>query len=114
MFENCCEPFLKKVEIPQTAEQLMRSRYSAYVTQNADYLVETTHPSTRKFHKKEDILQWSKSNNWVRLEILKTSENIIEFKAYYIDGELLAQIHHEKSTFKRSDGKWTYVDGKFY
>lgn len=86
-FENCCKPFLANVENPETPEQLMRSRYTAYVLQNADYLVESTHRSTRKFHKKHDILEWSKANNWIKLEVLNASENIVEFKAYYVDSE---------------------------
>lgn len=113
-FSNCCEPYIKGIENAPTAEKLMRSRYSAYATQEADYLVATTHISTRKYHKKSDILEWSKSNNWLRLEILDASENTVEFKAYFLDKQLQVNIHHEKSAFKFENGKWFYVDGKFF
>lgn len=113
-FADCCEPFLNGSKNAPTAEKLMRSRYSAYVTQEADYLVATTHISTRKFHTKSDILEWSKSNNWLRLEILNSSENSVEFKAYFLDSALQANVHHEKSAFKFEDGKWFYVDGEFF
>ena len=63
-FSDCCEPFLSGNKNAPSAEKLMRSRYSAYVVQNADYLIETTHFSTRKYHSKKDILEWSKSNKW--------------------------------------------------
>ena len=113
-FSNCCEPFILGKENAPTAEKLMRSRYSAYATQNADYLVNTTHVSKRKFHSRIDILKWSKSNQWIKLEILNASEDSVEFKAFYIDSDLRAQIHHEKSSFKLENEKWFYVDGQFY
>jgi len=113
-FSDCCEPFLKKSKNAPTAEKLMRSRYSAYVTPEADYLLATTHVSTRKYHSKSDVLEWSKSNNWLRLEILDASENSVEFKAYFLDNSLQTNIHHEKSAFKFEDERWFYVDGEFF
>ena len=114
MFADCCDPYIKEIKKAPTAEALMRSRYSAYATQKADYLMRTTHISTRKNHSKNDILDWSKSNNWLRLEILDVSETTVEFKAYFIDDSLQANIHHEKSAFKNEKGSWFYVDGKFF
>lgn len=92
----------------------MRSRYSAYAVQAVDYLVATTHISKRKHHPKSDILEWSKSNQWLQLEILEASEDKVEFKAYFLDNRLKANVHHEKSTFIRENGIWFYVDGEFY
>lgn len=112
-FENCCEPFLTKKTYPKTAEQLMRSRYSAYCVHNSDYLFETTHISTRKFHSKKAILDWAIQNNWLKLEVLNATEAIVEFKAYYMDNTLQTHCHHEKSTFKKQGDFWFYVDGKF-
>ena len=113
-FSECCEIFIKGTEKAPTAEKLMRSRYSAYVVQAADYLVNTTHISTRKYNSKEDILNWSKSNRWIKLEILNATENSVEFTAYFLDSNLIAQIHHEKSTFKKEKDCWFYVDGRFF
>jgi SEC-C motif-containing protein len=112
-FENCCEPYIKGVQKAPTAEALMRSRYSAFATIAADYLVATTHPSKRKFHKKADILAWSKSNQWVKLEVLASTETTVTFKAYYLDGQLQGQIHQEHSTFVFENGNWHYVDGSY-
>ena len=114
LFENCCEPFLNKTIFPQIPEQLMRSRYSAYAIHNADYLIETTHVSERKNYSKAEILHWSKSNTWIKLEILEAHDNIVEFKAFYLDEKLQPKIHHEKSTFKQENGIWFYVDGAFF
>ena len=41
-YQDCCEPFHNQTTAPTTAEQLMRSRYSAFVCQNIDYIVKTT------------------------------------------------------------------------
>ena len=113
-FENCCQPVIAGIQNAVVAEQLMRSRYSAYCIQAADYLVATTHASTRKFHKKAAILEWSKSNSWLKLEIISSTENTVEFKAFYLDESLKAQTHHEKSTFVCENGSWFYVDGVFF
>jgi SEC-C motif domain protein len=112
-FQNCCELYLKGIKKPQTVEALMRSRYSAYATQNADYLVATTHISSRKFHKKSAILDWSKSNQWIKLEILTSSETTVTFNAYYLDSQLKAQIHYEHSTFIFKNESWFYVEGNY-
>ena len=113
-FQACCEPYIKGVQKAPTAEALMRSRYSAYATHSADYLVATTHISQRKYHSKKDILDWATTNQWLKLEIIEATENTVEFKAYFLDNTLQTIIHHEKSTFKFENGSWFYVDGKFY
>ena len=113
-YDSCCKPYLLKQEFANNPEQLMRSRYTAYVLQNAEYLIETTHFSERKNYSKTEILNWSKSNTWLKLEVLTTFENLVEFKAYYLDEDLKAQVHHEKSTFKQEDNRWHYLDGEFY
>ena len=46
-FDTCCAPFLSGAALPQTAEQLMRSRFAAYVSKNAEYILRTTHPDNR-------------------------------------------------------------------
>ena len=112
-FENCCKIYIKGIQKPATAEVLMRSRYSAFATGEADYLVATTHSSTRKFHKKSDFLAWSKSNQWIKLEVIASTETTVTFKAYYLDYQLKAQIHHEHSTFTFENGTWFYVDGTY-
>ena len=112
-FENCCEPYIKGSKNAPTAETLMRSRYSAFATGAADYLVNTTHSSKRKLHNKSEILAWSQSNQWLRLEILAVTETTVTFNAYYLDQNLKAQIHYEHSTFKLENGKWFYVDGEY-
>ncbi|NBL65711.1 hypothetical protein GV828_10915 [Flavobacterium sp. NST-5] len=112
--ENCCLPFIENLRVPATAEQLMRSRYVAYVLKNADYLIETTHIQTRNFHHKKDILEWANSTYWLKLEIINFSNTSVEFKAYYLNNQLFTNVHHEKSNFLFQDGKWFYVDGQIF
>ncbi len=112
-FQDCCEPYIKGIANAPTAEKLMRSRYSAFATGAADYLINTTHISKRKYHNKRDILAWSQANKWLKLEVLASTETTVTFKAYYLDENLKAQVHYEQSTFKLEDGKWFYVDGEY-
>lgn len=113
-FENCCKPFIEGIQFPKTPEQLMRSRYSAYAIQNANYLMATTHVSQRKYYSVSEILEWSKSNTWLKLEVITAHENRVEFKAYFLNDKLQAQIHHEHSTFQLENEIWYYVDGEFF
>ena len=112
-FEDCCEPYIKGIKKAPTAEALMRSRYSAFATGAADYLVNTTHISKRRFHNKRDILAWSHANKWIKLEVLASTETTVTFKAYYLDENLKAQVHYEHSTFKLENDNWFYVDGEY-
>lgn len=113
LFENCCGLYLNNSQKAPSALTLMRSRYSAYATHNADYLMETTYVSERKYYSKPEILRWAVSNKWQKLEILSSSENTVEFKAYFLDSDNKAQVHYEFSTFKFENGAWYYLDGKF-
>ena len=112
-FQDCCEPYIKGIKNATTAEVLMRSRYSAFAVGAADYLVNTTHISKRRYHNKRDILAWSQVNKWLKLEVLASTETTVTFKAYYLDENLKAQVHYEHSTFKLENDKWFYVDGEY-
>jgi SEC-C motif-containing protein len=118
-FESCCEPFLNGNAKPPTAETLMRSRFAAYVRAEVDYLVRSTHPSTRSLYAPQDLMRWATSNRWEKLEIIscldgtrKDKTGTVEFKAYYVDRHGQSQTHHEISQFRKELGKWFYVEGQ--
>ncbi len=113
-FKECCHPFLIGKEKAPTAEKLMRSRYSAYVTHNVDYLVATTLPSERIYYSKEDILTWATSNRWLKLEVIGATEKTVTFKAYFTDSNGEDQVHNEHSSFVFKDGNWYYAKGEFF
>jgi SEC-C motif-containing protein len=112
-FDLCCNLYICGIQQAPTALELMRSRYSAYATHQADYLLATTHISERKQYSREEILHWATANTWKKLEIISATENTVEFKAYFIDANNVNQVHYEFSTFKQENGSWFYVDGKF-
>ena len=113
-FNECCKNFIDLSQNATTAEALMRSRYSAYATQAVDYLMATTAFLQRQSLSKNEILDWSKNNQWRKLEIIKVTSNTVEFKAYYTDSNNISHVHHELSTFVFKDNKWYYIDGELY
>ena len=113
-FIECCEKYILGYETAPTALALMRSRYSAYVVKNADYLVATTHESTRNLFSKDEILRWASENQWQKLEIVSFEETIVEFKAFFRGPDAKAYIHHERSTFEKVNGHWYYIDGRAF
>lgn len=113
LYENCCKPFHTGEKHAPTAEALMRSRFSAFAIPNGEYLMKTTLPTKRKFHNKKDLQEWGEINEWTKLEILKSTLNQVEFKAYYNDENGKPQIHNEFSLFQKENDRWYYVSGEF-
>jgi SEC-C motif-containing protein len=94
----------------------MRSRYTAYVLQDIDYLKKTLWPEQQKNFDSQEVKAWSKNSQWLGLEVLRTeagsafdNTGVVEFVAKYIlDGSL--KSHQEVSQFRRgADGRWYYV-----
>lgn len=112
-YEDCCEPFHLKVKKAKTALQLMRSRYCAYAIPNGEYLMETTFPTKRMFHDVQEMENWGKQNTWTQLQIIDSSDNMVEFKAFFTNSKGKSEVHHEKSTFKKVQNVWYYVSGEF-
>lgn len=69
-YAECCHPFHTHQSHPQTAEKLMRSRYSAYVLHNIGYIVATTVPSQQNLLNQEEMQQWSQGTFWLGLEVI--------------------------------------------
>ena len=109
-FSHCCEPLLSVLEVAPSAEALMRSRYSAYCVGDVLYLQATTHDHSWSDEELKFIQDWADNSVWQHLEIIDSSEETVEFKAYYIfEGK--QHVHHEKSTFLKVNDMWKYVDG---
>ncbi len=112
-FSECCEPVLRVLEVPATALALMRSRYSAYCLGDVNYLQATTHDHTWSDEELKFIQDWADNSFWQHLEIVDFSDDIVEFKAYYIFKNV-QHLHHEKSTFLKVNDMWKYIDGEIY
>lgn len=114
-YELCCQPFHLEQQFPQTAEQLMRSRYCAYTLVNIPYIVATTVPSQQKFLDQAAMKEWGENTCWAGLEIVKHLPSIskihsqVEFYAFF-DTEEGRKKHHEHSLFVKIDGRWFFVD----
>lgn len=117
-FSECCEPLHAGTRTALTAEELMRSRYSAFVKGAVDYIIETNHADTRQEINRDEVEQWSKASEWKGLEILKTESGLeqddsgmVEFRAKYsVEGKPV--VHHEKGDFQKVDGRWYFLDGE--
>ncbi len=112
-FSECCEPVLRVEQVPSTALSLMRSRYSAYCLGDVNYLQATTHDHTWTDEELKFIQDWADNSFWQHLEIVDFTEDMVEFKAYYIF-ENRQHLHHEKSVFKKVNDMWKYVDGEIF
>nr|WP_315152117.1 YchJ family protein [uncultured Flavobacterium sp.] len=113
-FMECCQKYILGYETAPTALALMRSRYSAYVVKNADYLIATTHESTRIFFSKDEILSWASENQWQKLKVIAFDATTVEFQAFFRGPDANDCIHHERSTFEKVNGHWFYIDGIFF
>ena len=112
-YAQCCGFYVEDfsgVPAPD-AETLMRSRYSAFVLERADYLQATWHAS-----KRPSKISFDPGVKWLGLEVrdfkvLDADHAEVEFVARQRDKSGRAVRLHERSRFVREDGRWYYVDG---
>ena len=116
-FADCCQPLLKGSRSADTAEALLRSRYTAHATKEFEYLFNTTLPSSRREDDTKGTAAWSRKLDWQRLEIRHVEQGgpedttgVVEFVARYRkDGQ--AFDHHEVAEFKKVEDRWYFYDG---
>lgn len=110
-YGDCCGRLHQGRAAAPTAEALMRSRYSAYVTRDQTYLLRTWHPGTRP-----PRLDFDPALRWLGLDVLATTdgspfhtEGTVTFEAHCTDrgGESVLREH---SRFVRHEGAWVYHD----
>lgn len=127
-FDTCCAPLLRGEAYAETAEALMRSRYSAFCKGEIDYLFDTHHPNSRSPQERAELQASVTSTEWTYLQILATQKGlardslgVVEFVAACRPKRLsvlaapletaeFSQMH-ERSRFLRENGRWFYVDG---
>lgn len=115
---DCCEPYLNREKIPQTAEALMRSRYAAYVLGVVDYIKETsTGPALEGFDEAE-AKGFIKEVKFLGLDILQTlrggeadEDGVVEFVFHYSFKDK-SYSQHEISHFVKKDGAWLFEDSE--
>lgn len=112
-YDSCCGPLHDNRVQAATAEQLMRSRYSAYAVGRLDHVFRTWHPLTRP-----DEIHPTPGLTWTGLTIDATEagqpgddEGVVEFAAAYRTATGNG-VQHERSRFRRRAGRWVYLDGE--
>jgi SEC-C motif-containing protein len=108
-YDRCCGPIVRNERAADTAEELMRSRYTAFVLGDVDHVFRSWHPATRP-----DDLSALPDLEWTGLEISEVVDGgpaddagVVEFVATYTRG-----AQHERSRFVRRAGRWVYLDGE--
>jgi len=116
-YTACCEPIITGKKTAETAEQLMRARYSAHVKVDVDFIYKTTHPDHREGYDHKGTKIWAENSEWHGLEILSTTEGgpkddqgEVEFIARFRDKNGV-RSHHERGQFERKRKKWLFTTG---
>jgi len=117
-YDDCCMPCITGASPAVTPEQLMRSRYTAYVKGACDYLFETTHPDHRANYDHKGTEEWSRNARWLGLEIISAEGGVgedttatVEFIARYRERGIERQ-HHEQGHFLKDGGRWYFTEGE--
>jgi SEC-C motif-containing protein len=109
--DRCCGRYLRRDSVAAPdAESVMRSRYTAFVLRDADYLLATWHPARRP-----PAVEFDAAAKWLGLDVkdrrgVDDTHAEVEFVARYRLGGRAHRLH-ERSRFVREDGRWFYVDG---
>jgi SEC-C motif domain protein len=113
----CCGRYLFLNQAAETAEQVMRARFTAYVLRETNFLLSTWDDSTRPERR---ALEQDQNITWQGLQIRSCEKGgndddsgIVEFIARgHASGQAITL--HETSRFKRRNGSWVYVDGDIH
>ena len=117
-FGECCGPIIAGEVKAETAEALMRARYSSYVSGDIGFLKTSSVKATQEEFDEAASRAWSKNSRWHGLEIISTTgggkgdkAGTVEFRATYTAGGEFCN-HHEVSQFVKEKDGWKFVDGE--
>jgi SEC-C motif-containing protein len=111
LFDACCAPLLAGERKAATAEELMRSRFTAHVAHDYRYLHFTHHPTASLPYVEEtddSPVVWTKLV--VHSHELGKQPDLayVDFSAYFTEQDQQGALH-EKSEFRRLDGAWLFT-----
>ena len=116
-YDRCCGPFIAGTVLPDTAEQLMRSRFSAYALGKVEYLIQTRPEAKRADEDREELKVYCQNVSCVSLKIVAKEKGakgdetgVVTFHAS-LQANGRRSLHIETSNFDRENGRWVYVDG---
>ena len=115
-YSLCCQLYLSGKATAPTPARLMRSRYTAFVVKDVDYLVRTWHPSCEAHNFRQDIEQSFAGTEWLGLTLFAEDEGrhpdegFVSFVARLREHNKSSAII-ERSRFLKENGQWYYIDG---
>ena len=117
-YGECCGPVLDGLVRAETAEQLMRARYSAYATGHIAFLKTSATQAVQEEFDEQASTNWSRAARWHGLEILRTEKGqagdttgVVEFRAIYTANNEFCN-HHEVAKFVKEADGWKFEDGE--
>ena len=118
-YKKCCKIYHDKKAFAKDAALLMRSRYSAFALQRADYIIQTTHSSNPDFITDTDawrksIENFCKQTLFENLQIIDSLQNGTTATVHFFAKLSVAASDasfSEISEFVKEDGRWYYVSG---
>lgn len=118
-YSACCGPVHEGKKTAESAEKLMRARYSAYAKKNMSFIDGTQIMLEGESFNQDEALKWAESSEWKGLKVVGTKKGvgndttgIVEFEAHYQDkasGKEL--VHKETALFEKAGGQWKFKDG---
>ncbi|KDF33287.1 UPF0225 protein ychJ [Klebsiella aerogenes MGH 77] len=115
-YSSCCQRYLTGGQLAPSPSQLMRSRYSAFVMKDVDYLIKTWHPHCEAPRFRADIEKGFANAQWLGLTVFATDngrssdEGFVSFIARFTEDNRPGAII-ERSRFLKENGQWYYIDG---
>lgn len=117
-YEECCQAIINGQRPAATAEELMRSRYSAYVMKEIDHLRTSLHPDHRADFNEKTTRDWAERAEWHNLEIIEITggqsgdnEGKVAFAVSYTE-QGSRKDYRELASFSKHDGNWYLVGGE--
>jgi SEC-C motif-containing protein len=110
LFNRCCQLLITHKQQPISAEQLMRSRFSAYAIKDGQYIFDTYGTTPQLNQSVHEIQSWADECVWLALKIHDAKTNMVEFSAFYVIDNTLCELR-ERSNFALEKKRWRYIDG---
>lgn len=114
-YENCCGRYIEQGLTAPTPEHLMRSRYSAFATQNIPYIAKTMRGKASKHFNPAELSAWLRTVHWLNLRVYNSKEaanqGYVSFIATY-ESEGKKHSLSEISEFEKVGEEWFYIDGQ--
>lgn len=115
-YKKCCRRYHNGMKIP-TPTDLVRARWSAYALNDADFIMDTTHPDNEDYEENRDnwrvrIEAYSLRNIFKTLEIVPAEDDKVSYRAEILDFTNQPVTITEDSVFAQIDGAWKYLSGE--